>query len=100
MLRTASIMDVDPGFGEFDYIIAHGVLSWVPPAVQEKTLAICRERLAPRGIAVVSYNTLPGWSAWQNLRELIRHHCRHIGDPLQSARQARRLLEALRRAGR
>jgi methyltransferase-like protein/SAM-dependent methyltransferase len=99
-LRTVSIMDVDSSFGEFDYIIAHGVLSWVPPVVQEKTLAICRERLAPRGIAVVSYNTLPGWSAWQNLRELIRRHCRHIGDPLQSVRQARRLLEALRRAGR
>ena len=87
-------------FGEFDYIIAHGVLSWVPPAVQEKTLAVCRERLAPRGIAVVSYNTLPGWSAWHSLRQMILHHCRHIGDPLQSAHQARRLLDSLRRAGR
>jgi len=99
-LRTVSIMDVDSSFGEFDYIIAHGVLSWVPPAVQEKTLAICRERLAPQGIAVVSYNTLPGWSAWHSLRQMILHHCRHIGDPLQSARQARRLLDSLRRAGR
>jgi methyltransferase-like protein/SAM-dependent methyltransferase len=99
-LRTVSIMDVDSSFGEFDYIIAHGVLSWVPPAVQEKTLAICRERLAPRGIAVVSYNTLPGWSAWHSLRQMILHHCRHIGDPLQSAHQARRLLDSLRRAGR
>jgi methyltransferase-like protein len=99
-LRTISITDVDSSFGAFDYIIAHGVLSWVPPAVQEKTLAICRERLAPRGIALVSYNTLPGWSAWQSLRQMILHHCRHIADPLQSARQARRLLDALRRAGR
>src|SRR5215469_18182080 len=34
-LRTGSITDVDGSFGAFDYIIAHGVFSWVPPAVQE-----------------------------------------------------------------
>jgi hypothetical protein len=45
--RAVSILDVDSGFGESWYIIAHGS-SRVPPAVQEKTLAICRERLAPR----------------------------------------------------
>ena len=31
-LRAASIMDVDAGYGQFDYIICHGVFSWVPPA--------------------------------------------------------------------
>lgn len=99
-LRTVSIMDIDAGFGEFDYIVAHGVFSWVPPAVQTKVLEVCRERLSPEGVAMVSYNTLPGWSAWQSLRETIRHHGRGIADPLQAAREARRVLESLRRAGR
>ena len=99
-LRTGSIVDIDAGIGAFDYIIAHGVFSWVPPAVQEKLLAVCRDCLAPQGIALVSYNTLPGWSPWQSLRETIRHHSRHITDPLETARAARRVLESLHRAGR
>src|SRR5207253_2116778 len=39
-LRTLSILDIDDHFGAFDYIICHGVYSWVPPAVQEKILQI------------------------------------------------------------
>src|SRR5262245_13686613 len=62
-LRAMSIMDVDASFGQFDYIIAHGVLSWVAADVQDKILAICRENLRPGGVALASYNTLPGWSA-------------------------------------
>jgi methyltransferase-like protein/SAM-dependent methyltransferase len=99
-LRTVSIMDIDASFGAFDYIVAHGVFSWVPAAVQTRVLEVCRDRLAPHGVAMVSYNTLPGWSTWQSLRETIRHHGRHIADPLQAAREARRVLESLRRAGR
>lgn len=45
----------------FDYIICHGVYSWVPPGVQEKILDICRHCLSPGGIAYVSYNIYPGW---------------------------------------
>jgi len=43
----------------FDYIIAHGVFSWIPPAIQEKLLEVCSRRLAPRGVAYISYNTYP-----------------------------------------
>jgi tRNA G46 methylase TrmB len=35
-------MELEPGFAEFDYIIAHGVYSWVPPPVRDKLLAVCR----------------------------------------------------------
>src|SRR5262249_33313306 len=73
-------------------------IAGAPPQVQEKILSICRERLASGGVALVSYNTLPGWSTWQSLRETILHHCRHIRDPLESVRQARRLLDSLHRA--
>ena len=40
-LRQANILDVTPAWGQFDYIIAHGIYSWVPPEVQAKILAIC-----------------------------------------------------------
>ncbi|MNO61020.1 hypothetical protein D3C76_516550 [compost metagenome] len=54
--------------GEFDYIICHGVYSWVPESVREAILRISRDNLAPEGIAYISYNTYPGWKG----RELVR----------------------------
>ncbi|MFN2536517.1 MAG: methyltransferase domain-containing protein, partial [Mycobacteriales bacterium] len=60
-LRHASITDVDDSDGQFDYVICHGVYSWVPPEVQDKILDICARNLAAGGVAVVSYNTYPGW---------------------------------------
>jgi methyltransferase-like protein/SAM-dependent methyltransferase len=98
-LRATSIMDVDESFGQFDYIVAHGVYSWAPEDVRDKVMAICRERLALDGIAVVSYNTLPGWSAWQIMREAILYHCKGVTDPLERVRRARRLLRFLREWG-
>src|SRR6478672_5835319 len=43
-------------FGRFDFIIAHGLYSWVPELVRERILAICREMLNPHGVAYISYN--------------------------------------------
>jgi len=51
-LRAASIMDVGVDYGLLDYTICHGVLSWMPPAVHDKTPSICRQRLKPRALAV------------------------------------------------
>ncbi len=67
-LRAMNIEDVDASLGHFDYIIAHGVYSWVPDAVRPAILRVCHEHLAPGGIAYVSYNTYPGWKA----REIVR----------------------------
>ena len=39
-LGYLDILDVNVELGQFDYIIAHGVFSWVPRAVQEKILEI------------------------------------------------------------
>ena len=57
--------------GEFDTIIAHGVFSWVPPAVQDALLDVCRRHLSPQGIAYVSFNVEAGWKKLQRLREAL-----------------------------
>ncbi len=75
------IMDLDPGFGEFDYIIAHGVYSWVPPAVRDKLMAICRANLAPSGVAFVSYNTFPGCHLRKMMRGMLEYQTRNIAGP-------------------
>ena len=94
-LRCASIMDVDAGFGQFDYILCHGVFSWVPTEVQDKILSICRERLQPRGIAVVSYNVMPGWHLLRALREMMLYHANRFADPIERAHHLRKLLDFL-----
>ncbi|MDP3584125.1 MAG: class I SAM-dependent methyltransferase [Thiobacillus sp.] len=57
--------------GEFDYIIAHGVFSWVPPAVQQALLDVCRHHLSPQGVAYVSFNVSTGWEKLQPLRAAL-----------------------------
>ncbi len=94
-LRTLDILEVRPDLGQFDYIIAHGVYSWVPAAVQEKLLAICRDNLAPNGVAYISYNIYPGWNMLGTIRQMMRYHTRHLADPLEQAAEARKLLDFL-----
>lgn len=49
------------GDGDFNFIIAHGVFSWVPDAVKLALLRRISANLAPNGVAVVSFNVAAGW---------------------------------------
>lgn len=73
-LIAKSIDALDETIGQFDYIICHGVYSWVPPHVQDAILRVCNERLAPNGIAYVSYNTYPGWHRRGMVRDMLLFH--------------------------
>jgi SAM-dependent methyltransferase len=84
--------------GVFDYIIAHGVYSWVPPDVQEKLLEVCARQLAPAGIAYVSYNTLPGWTMRGIVRDAMRYHTRQFPDARDRVQQARATLDFMAQA--
>ena len=57
--------------GEFDYIIAHGVFSWVPDFVKDAILRVVRENLSQNGVAFISYNTYPGWKIKDVVRDLM-----------------------------
>ncbi|HYT89771.1 MAG TPA: class I SAM-dependent methyltransferase [Gemmataceae bacterium] len=91
-LRQLSILDVPADFGPFDYIVCHGVYSWVPPAVQDKILALCGSQLTPNGVAFISYNTYPGWHNRAVGREMLRFRARHGGDPQMRTAAARDFL--------
>lgn len=94
-IEHASILDVDRHWGEFDYLICHGVYSWVPEAVQEKILAIAAENLSPNGVAFVSYNTYPGWHMREAIRHMMRYHADQFGDIPERLEQARALIDFL-----
>ena len=57
--------------GEFDFIICHGVYSWVPDEVQEAILGACGRSLSPTGVAYVGYNTYPGWKSKEIVRDAM-----------------------------
>lgn len=67
-LRHLDMSDVDDSLGRFDYIICHGVFSWVPGHIQSKILEICRDNATSGGVSYISYNTYPGW----HIRGLLR----------------------------
>ena len=94
-LRSLDLMDFGSRFGEFDYIIAHGLYSWVPPQVREKILSVCKSHLAAQGVAFVSYNTYPGGHLLDSIREMMQFHTRNVSRPRERLRQARELLEFL-----
>lgn len=94
-LEMADILELGPGLGEFDYIIAHGVYSWVPEDVRDKVLAIAGRHLAPQGIAYISYNALPGCYIRQMMRDMMLYHLRHFEDPEVRMSRAIELLQML-----
>ncbi len=94
-LEARNIAEVDERFGTFDYIICHGVFSWVPAPVRDKILSISSERLAPNGIAYISYNTYPGWHARGLVRDLMAFHVRRTAPALDRVAKAREFLGEL-----
>ncbi len=94
-LRHASITDLDDSLGKFDYIIAHGVFSWVPTEVQDHIFKVCSKNLTENGIAYISYNTHPGWHMRGMIRDMMCYHVADFSDSKTKIRQARSLLKFL-----
>lgn len=88
-LKQGDIMKITrEEFGEFDYIIAHGLYSWVPEPVRDQIMKICRELLAPQGVAFISYNALPGCHFREMIRELMLFHTREIDSSIEKVQES------------
>ncbi|MBR0694727.1 class I SAM-dependent methyltransferase [Bradyrhizobium lablabi] len=94
-LLHCDIMNVDASFGQFDYIIAHGVYSWVPPVVREQMMTIFKQNLAPRGVCYVSYNAHPFSHLRNMVRDMMLYHTRHITGMKEKVGQARAIMKFL-----
>ena len=70
-LVQSDIASIGSEIGTFDYIIAHGVYSWVDDGVKDALLRLIDEHLAEDGIAYISYNTYPGWHTMDEVRQLM-----------------------------
>ena len=93
-VRRADLTSL-PELGTFDYVIAHGVYSWIAEEERDALLAACRAQLAPAGVAYVSYDALPGGHLREITRQMLRWHLREVEEPAERIAQARALLSAL-----
>ena len=93
--HARSVTDLTPEFGEFDYIVTHGVYSWVPDDVKAAILRVSRENLAPNGLAYLSFNTFPGWHVPGMIREMMMYHVRDVRERPAKVKAARAFLDFL-----
>jgi SAM-dependent methyltransferase len=94
-LEVRPIERFEPPPSVFDYVIAHGVYSWVSGSVRDRLLALCREALAEQGVAYVSYNALPGGRLREALRDMLLFHSAAFEEPGARVEQSRMFLEFL-----
>jgi SAM-dependent methyltransferase/methyltransferase-like protein len=94
-LHHLDLADFPPDAGPFDYVIAHGLYSWIPAAARDRLLALVRRHLAPHGVAYVSYNTYPGCYVRRMAWEMLRFHTDHLPDPRARIDEARGLAQLL-----
>lgn len=90
VLRQADLADANFEPNAFDFMLCHGVFSWVPRVVQDAILRICGESLAPRGMAAISFNVLPGWHLRSVARDICLMHAGSDGTPAERAERARK----------
>ncbi len=91
----ADLREFAPEPGAFDYVIAHGVYSWVPDDVKERLLAVCATALAPAGVAYVSYNVLPGCGLLDGMRKFLLAESARETAPQSQLNHARHILGVL-----
>jgi len=94
-LEEADLADLRLPARSFDYVICHGVFSWVSPAVQGAILALIGRCLSDSGIAAVSYNVLPGWHLRNPVKDILRFYAQTDGSAQERVGRARAALAAL-----
>ncbi|MFI4948710.1 MAG: class I SAM-dependent methyltransferase [Alphaproteobacteria bacterium] len=90
----------DIALPRFDYIVAHGVYSWVGAEVRAQLRRFIDHRLAPGGLVYVSYNALPGWTRDLPFQHLVRALARGPhGDSAARFAAASQLIDRLAQSG-
>lgn len=97
-IRQGDILELGEDLGTFDYILCHGVYSWVPDTVRARILDVCATHLATHGVAYVSYNTLPGWRLRGMLRDMLLYATRDSAPPGERLARAQAFLDFILQA--
>jgi SAM-dependent methyltransferase len=79
----------------YDYVIAHGLLSWIPPDSHDDLIALCSACLVPGGLLYLSYNALPGWYQRRIVRDFLMQETAGLDDVASKVKNARTALASL-----
>ena len=63
---------IDLQLPSFDYIVAHGVFTWVDEEAQRALLRFIDRNLKPGGLVYLGYNAMPGWTRDLPFQRLVR----------------------------
>lgn len=66
---------------QFDFIVLHGIYTWVDRKNQEIITEFLRRKLKFGGVVYISYNTLPGWAAASPLQRLMFEYAEQSQEP-------------------
>jgi SAM-dependent methyltransferase len=96
-LRCADLLDEGAmsAIEEVDYVIAHGVYSWIPPAARGALLRLCGRCLSPHGIAFISFNAYPGSYLRDMARDILAYHLRDTTGATRRLAAAHELMETI-----
>ena len=88
------------GLPEFDFIVSHGVVSWISTENRANLIRIIGQRLRAGGLAYLSYNVTTGWASMLPVQTLMRTLMRsNQGRSDQAAAGILDYLESLKDAG-
>lgn len=91
---------LDRSFPQFDYIVLHGIYSWVSAKNRQNILAFIQRNLKSGGLVYVSYNTLPGWAGIGPFQHFALAYSDVVqGDSLTKVREAVAVMRTLKEAG-
>ncbi|MEM6912496.1 MAG: class I SAM-dependent methyltransferase [Pseudomonadota bacterium] len=87
-------------FGQFDYVICHGVYTWVSTEIRSALVRMFKNVMAPGAVLYLGYNALPGWSGAFTIQRLISEFARNEpGDADNRVRNALRKVKSLHDRG-
>ena len=94
-LIASDFRDFEVDAGAYDLIVCHGTFSWVPDDAKQRIFELCRDGLAPTGVAAIAYLTYPGWKQREAIRELLSARAQAFDEPEERVRQSALLLRLL-----
>ncbi len=92
-LDVKQVGDLCGSSGSFDYIICHGVFSWVTPGAGKDILRVFNHLLSAKGLGYLSYNTWPGWNFRRIIRDLLLSNIDGSAPPVRQVEESRKLLK-------
>jgi len=92
VLHLADLREFEEEPESFDYIVCHGVYSWIPEEAKVALRRLIRRHLTPTGVAYVSFNTMPGWHLRGAVRDMLRREVRGIATQAERVKKAREFL--------